>query len=505
MYRAKDSFSEYAWRLLAGCLPSYFGKLFARVSIALLVLALLISACQGSGIPSGESAKTSPTRTRKPVTTGTAVPQSPALTATLDITPVENSSLPGEELEGVEVSLWHVWSGELREIFERSVADFNAENQYGIQVTAVYQRNYNEIYEKIGAAIPTGDLPSISVGYNYEILAWHDREGLINLKDYINDADWGLDRGESADFYPVLWEQDEDDLRLGVPAQRFSQLVYYNVSWAKALGYESPPQTPRQFSQQACAAALANRSDGDPDNDGTGGWIVDTSPSVMLAWLYAFGGQVVTPQGAGYQFDTPHTEAALEFLKSLHDSGCTWQTTDGHAAEEFAGRQALFITASIADLPAQRAALAEAGNQDEWTVLAFPSSSEPVLSVYGPDFTVFRSSEGEQLAAWLFLKWFLSPENQARWVSTGHTFPLRTATLEYLEDFSTEHPQWSQAVQMLSNARREPALRSWSVVRWVVSDVGTQMFRSYFSADRIPSTAELLDETAAELHERAEP
>jgi hypothetical protein len=42
-------------------------------------------------------------------------------------------------------------------------------------------------------------------------------------------------------------------------------------------------------------------------------------------------------------------------------------------------------------------------------------------------------------------------------------------------------------------------------VRWVVSDVGTQMFRSYFSADRIPSTVELLAETAAELHERAEP
>jgi multiple sugar transport system substrate-binding protein/sn-glycerol 3-phosphate transport system substrate-binding protein len=490
---------------LAGCLPSCFGKLFARASIALLVLALLISACQGSGIPSGEFVKTTPTRTQEPGTTDTAVPQSPSITATLETTPAENSSLPREDLEGAELSLWHVWSGELGETFERLVAEFNAENQYGIQVTAVYQGNYNELYEKVGEAIPTGELPSISVGHNYEILAWHDREALINLNDYINDPDWGLDPGESGDFYPVFWEPDEDGLRLGVPVERFSQLLYYNLSWAKELGYDSPPQTPRQFSQQVCAAAQANRSDGEPDNDGTGGWIVNTSPSVMIAWMYAFGGQVVDSQGTGYQFDTPQTEAALEFLKSLHDSGCTWETTDGHAAEEFAGRQALFITASIADLPAQRAAFAEAGNQDEWTVLAFPASREPVLPVYGPDFTVFRSSEGEQLAAWLFLKWFLSPENQAHWVSAGQTFPLRTTTLEYLEDFSTEHPQWFQAVQLLGNARREPALRSWSVVRWVVSDVGTQMFRSYFSADRIPSTVELLAETAAELHERAEP
>jgi hypothetical protein len=32
--------------------------------------------------------------------------------------------------------------------------------------------------------------------------------------------------------------------------------------------------------------------------------------------------------------------------------------------------------------------------------------------------------------------------------------------------------------------------------------VGTQVFRSYFSADRIPATLELMEETAAELHSR---
>jgi hypothetical protein len=38
-------------------------------------------------------------------------------------------------------------------------------------------------------------------------------------------------------------------------------------------------------------------------------------------------------------------------------------------------------------------------------------------------------------------------------------------------------------------------------VRWAVSDVGTQVFRSYFVPERIPATLQLLDETAAELDE----
>jgi hypothetical protein len=37
-------------------------------------------------------------------------------------------------------------------------------------------------------------------------------------------------------------------------------------------------------------------------------------------------------------------------------------------------------------------------------------------------------------------------------------------------------------------------------VRWILNDVGTQIFRYYFTPDRIPATLELMDETAAELH-----
>ena len=47
---------------------------------------------------------------------------------------------------------------------------------------------------------------------------------------------------------------------------------------------------------------------------------------------------------------------------------------------------------------------------------------------------------------------------------------------------------------------QNPGLKSWKVVRWILGDVGTQIFRYYFTPQRIPATLELMDETAAELH-----
>ncbi|MGB3903793.1 MAG: hypothetical protein WBB22_02635, partial [Anaerolineae bacterium] len=62
-------------------------------------------------------------------------------------------------------------------------------------------------------------------------------------------------------------------------------------------------------------------------------------------------------------------------------------------------------------------------------------------------------------------------------------------------------PQWATALELLDHAQPEPGLGSWKTVRWVLGDVGTQIFRYYFTPDRIPITLELMDETIAELHE----
>jgi multiple sugar transport system substrate-binding protein len=467
-----------------------------------------VAACQGARTPT------------QPVEVAT-----PRVTSTLGVTPAKTSSSPrpaptakakpsatlevsSEDLQGIKISLWHPWSAAVGEAWNTLVSEFNSSNEYGITVDSAYQGNYNELYEKVQAAIAAGAPPNLAVGYNYEILSWNaGGRGTVDLNTYVDDPRWGLGSQEQDDFYPPFWTQDViDGARLGLPAQRFAQLIYYNLTWARELGFETLPGTPQQFKRQACAAAEANNRDDDPDNNGTGGWVTNTSPSAVLSWMYAFGGEVVNTAGTGYNFDTPQIQAAIAFLKDLYDSGCAWQTDGDFAEEEFANRQALFVTGSIADLPAQKKALDQAANQDDWTVIPFPSAvRQLVIDVYGPAFAMFKSSPQEQLASWVFLKWFLSAETQARWIAAGHTYPLQASTTQLLKDFANTHPQWAGAQDLLPFAKTEPGFQSWSLVRWAVGDVGTQTFRSYFTPDRIPATVELLDKTAAELHQRFKP
>jgi len=394
------------------------------------------------------------------------------------------------------------------------VRAFNAENELGITAEAIYQGNYNDLYTKIDAALQEGEPPQLAAAYIEQILAWEQAQAdaIADLEPYVNDPQWGLTGAEQADFYPLFWKDDlVKGKRIGLPAQRSAYVLAYNTSWARELGFSAPPETPAQFRAQACAAAAANRLDADPDNDGTGGWAVNTAPSAILSWFFAFDSQVVKPDGSGYAFDTPETEKTLTFLKSLYDGGCAWQKSDAspdeYAEAEFAARQALFITTALADLPQLGAAMRSANNRDKWTVIGFPTADrQPVIGTFGPSFVVFQGRPEEQLAAWLLAEWLSAPAQQARFIQASSTFPTRADTLDLLDRYKTEQPQWAAAQALLANARSEPAFASWRVVRWVLSDVGTQVFRYYFTGDRISATLELMDDTAAELHARyAEP
>ena len=468
-----------------------------------MLLALLLAGCGTQPTATRPAERTAPA----PSPTVRVTRTTPAATAATAATqPVRNILIEPGELDGVQVVFWHPWSGAMGEALEQAVLAFNRENEYGIKAESVFQGNYNELFAQVRAALAEGDPPGLTVAPIYEIAAWQmEGSAVVDLQPYVEDARWGFSPADQADFFPVFWDQDlVEEQRLGLPAQRSGQVLLYNSSWAEELGFSAPPETPEEFKEQACAAAQANRLDGDTSNDATGGWAINTAPSAFLPWLSSFGANVLDPSGAGYRFNTPQTEAALAFLKELYDAGCAWETPTEYAGVEFAGRKAIFVTGAVADLPHINAELERADNPDEWTVLPFPSPRrQPAIGVYGPSFVLLEGTPEEQLAAWLLATWLASPEQQAGFVEAGSSFPTRESALARLDEFAAGHPQWAAAQSLLEYAQTEPAYPSWDTVRWVIGDVGTQVFRYYFTADRIPATLKLMDETAAELHARS--
>ncbi len=471
----------------------------------LSIVLLLLSACDQAPIPvpseaPGETPET--IATPRPSTTAPAPTEAPTDTPT----PVASLDVNRADLRGLTIQFWHAWDGAAGEQAEAMVDEFNRQNEWGLVVESTYQDGYDEMFEQVNASFENGASPDVVVGYLHQALAWDAHGGVVDLAPYVGDPTWELPGG-GADFYPVFWEQDlVDGRRLGVPAQRSGQLLFYNATWARELDFVAAPRTPEEFAAQACAAALVNRQDADPGNDGTGGWIISTDYPAVLGWLYAFDAQIVQGKPGGartlYRFDTPEVEQAFNFLRGMYDDGCAWLSESALPYDEFADRQALFIVGSVIDIPQQIERLREAGGRDRWTVIPFPSTAaRPAFTVYGPSFYGMVSTPERQLASWLLIKWLSAPERQARLVEATGSFPLRASALPHLGDYGGRYPQWLEAVDELTHsARGEPQLASWRVVRWTLNDAATQLFRFYFTIDQVPELLSFWDSTAAELH-----
>jgi ABC-type glycerol-3-phosphate transport system substrate-binding protein len=416
---------------------------------------------------------------------------------------VSSLNIQKEALRGTQVKVWYPWFGAEATLFESQITQFNTENEWGIVVSGEGKGNYTELFSQTEAALKDATNPQIVIAFPEHALAWQDH--VVDLKPYVNDPEYGWTPFDVSDFPTVVWNQDEvAGKRFGIPAQRTARFLLYNESWARELGFLSPPATAADFERQVCAAHQALGRDGDPSNNALGGWLIDNDAMTPLSWMLAFGGGAQEEQG--YRFLTPGNIAAFRFVKSLQQKSCAWvPSPDTSVFDRFALRQALFATASLEDLPDQARAFSAANNPDEWTVLKFPGEERQTFVVYGSSFIMFQSDDVTQLASWLFMRWMLSPENQARWVQSTGLFPLRDSTMNLLGDYSAGHPQWTEAVKLLPDGEMTPQLASWRLVRVMLEDGFRDMFDTIRHPDltegQVPLILKQMDATAEDLNQ----
>ena len=496
----------------------------------LLGLSLLFSAasCDADFIPEPPPTQgTARPSAAAPTSTRAGPPLPPAASTTL--TPLHLATRPPAtpalsvtpaDLSGVTITFWHPWDGEAGETLRILINEFNRSNRYGVRIQAQAFAGPEALEEALQAARqPGGALPDLLMAYPHQ--SRHLDAGgqvLVDLNAYASDPTWGFTPIELEDFYPQFLTQDTLTLtltdqgpvikRLGLPFYRSLFFIIYNETWAGELGYDEPPNLPFNLRTQACAAAAQSGG----DEPGMGGWMITDSGSMddqaanppaalLLGWIAAFGGQIERADGTGYQLNTPEVERAMSLLKGLQDSGCAWLARDLDPAAEFAARRALFYAASLADLPAQSAAMSAAANRDRWTVLPFPSGNGgPAVDAYGPALVITRSTAERQTAAWLLLKWLLEPPNQARWAIASGYAPVRPSALELMEDELGSNPQWAAALALLPYAHPEPSYPSWSVVRGMLADALKQLLTPDFPAGQIPNLMQTMELLAEEIH-----
>jgi ABC-type glycerol-3-phosphate transport system substrate-binding protein len=447
-----------------------------------ILLLLAIAACQ----PPASSLKA----------TKAAAPQPPPAT------PARAGNFPPvsrQALRGAVVQVWHPWFGIEASLLESQVAEFNRTNEWGITAFSTGQSGYTELFEQVRAALSTSDRPQLVIGLPEFALEWAASGSVTDLTGYVKDPQYGLTAEDESDFPAAFWSQDVvAGRRLGVPAERTADLLLYDLSWARRLGFETAPRSADEFREQACRAHQTTTADQDPSNDAQGGWRIDPGAAAFESWMLAFGGGLV--DGNGYRFLTPKNLKALTFVKQLHEDGCAWTAPPAQdAPTAFAAQEALFATASLEQLPDYTRAMSAAGNADVWTVLSYPGPDQRALVTYGSSYIVLKSTPEQQLAAWLLVRWLLSPQNQMHWAEVTGLFPLRASSLASLADYRKSHPQWSAAIELLPLAQAQPQLASWRQVRVMVGDGFDAMFRSNTPVGRVAEILAIMEKTAGDL------
>ena len=467
-------------------------------SLASILLALgMLSACSpGTSIPTSTPGPSTLTETPGPTPTALST-QTPGI------------GVDPAALHGLNIQVWQAFSGAAESVFADQVAQFNAANQWGIVVNQAGYGDYTTLFEAVNTAIQSGGTPDLVSSLPEQALAWNTSGLVVDLSPFLNDPTLGLGSGGGADFPAVFWAQDNlGGKQLGIPAQRSARFLFYNKTWAHELGFTNPPATADEFRQQACAANAFFRKDADPQNDGYGGWIVDTDWQTIYSWMLAFGGGVLDGNGS-YGFQTDPNLAALQFLKTLYDDNCAWLAVDptnpkdishGPYIDQFAKRLALFVSGDLAEVPMANESMSFQKNADEWTLLPFPGTNGTGLVTYGPSYSALKSSPEKELAAWLFARWLLSPENQSKWVNASGLFPLTNSVLNILGQFRSASPQWEAAVGYLALAQGVPQLASWRKVRYLLGDGADAIFETNLPLDQIPYTLAEMDSMAKEIN-----
>lgn len=455
--------------------------LFAAVAAALLIL----TACAQPVAPAAE-APSAPAATTAPAAEDD------------ECAPATEGAYAGVDPRGQTVVWWHNHSGSREERLKAIVDSFNAENPCGITVEAQNQGGYDAIRDKVNASIAAGEQPAaILVGYQNDQEFYQLNDALVDLNILLNDPKWGLSAEEQADFYASFFDQSVhplfDNQRLGFPPNRSMEVLYYNQSWLEELGFSGPPTTPEEFKEMACAAAAAK-------GDGTGGYILRDDASAVAAWTYAFGGDVLTEDGSQYVYNSPATIEAMTFLKGMYDEGCAYFFTEGFPNPQFAARKAIFTQGSTSGIPFYAADIAKVAEEqgrapDEWGVAAIPHTTpEPVQNIYGGDVMIAKTTPEQELAAWIFIKWFTSPEIQARWVEISGYFPTRASTAQYFSEAVLANKPFQQGVALLPYSAYEPQLISYQAVR----DAATRAFNEIMQGADIQATLDNLTAFANE-------
>ena len=412
-----------------------------------------------------------------------------------------------EKIDGnIEIEFWHPWAGEMAELIDELVTQYNSENLWSNKIISRSHADQDVLIEDLTDSFENGEkIPDLIVSSSQSLQTWYSDGYSIRELDAILQLLVEENGGEGLpQIFPVFWNVDlVDGERIGIPAYQSGQFLFYNQTWGEELGFLDHPQNTEEFSDQTCLAERTNRFDKDIENNGTGGWIYSRESLSLLAWLRVFdGGVLINSRSQPILAESENVEA-LRFLYGLYLDDCAWIGKQQQPYTYFSKRFALLFSGQMEDMIRQLRIDETTGNSDKWKLIPYPSSiDKPVVMVKGLSFAIASEDDVRAIAALDFVRWMLQPEKQAEIIEKTGVFPLSNETIELVNNDSSLYSIWRDSLQYLPYAQPEPVFEEWYAMEKVLEDVGWQLIQFTIQPEKIES---ILSDAEIILREIKEP
>lgn len=400
---------------------------FAWFSLV-LVLAMVLSACAAPAAPAQAPA------------------QEEAAPAKEEAAPAAKEEEAMAE-EVITLEFWHSMGGNLGELVDELVARFN-DSQDKIVVNATYQGSYNDAFNKMQAAMETGQLPQITQNFDIAFQAMVDTGVVLPAWKMIE---------KYQDFDPEVlvpavreYYSDENGL-VALAFNSSTPILYYNADMFEAAGVPDIEGS-LSFSEFKAMCDKLMEAEVAPYcfTFGQVGWYFEQ----ILAnsgGLYFNNNNGRTGRATAVEFNSGQGVEVFTFLNSLIQEGyapnlgSTWTETDstfqtGQAAIEIDSTSDVSIIEK-SDFPVKTAFIPHSDSSERNGVIIGGAAL----------WLVDSGDEAINKASWEFMKFMADVDQQITWHTGSGYFPVNLKAHEdpRLQKFWEEHPNFRTAIDQL--------------------------------------------------------
>lgn len=371
-----------------------------------------------------------------------------------------NTSAP--EVKPLEIEFWHALTGGNEEALTSIVNNFNSENE-DVNVKLVYQGHYKELFQKLDGAAQADQLPELTMIFPNRMTAYIMNGFAEDLTNYINNPEIGFTKEDIADIPSVFMKGIWDGKTYTLPCNKSAYELFYNEDMLAEKDIEIPTtwEKLRDASKKLTV---------DTDNDGVNdivGLAINRSAGIDFSfWVEQAGGHLLSEDESTLLFNSDAGIEAFNFVSGMANDGILKIVNeDKYAYAPFARKEAAMIITSTSKVPALQDAI---GDSDlKWNAAELPSHKNKAVLFTGTDMAMFNThTDEEKLAAWKFMKYFMSKEQTVKWGMNSGYLPLRYSALdsEAFKEFMKENPSKAVAVKSFEYGFRDPkVLNGYSI------------------------------------------